>query len=75
MVLSLHAIECKLNNKILAFHRKISLNVHIKPIAGGIASVFKIHEYDARSLTTQTVALHNGMLSRGTELDRLHVVA
>jgi len=30
---------------------------------------------DARSLTAQAVAFHNGMLNRGTELDRLRVVA
>jgi len=30
---------------------------------------------DARSLTAQAVAFHNGMLSRGTELDRFRVVA
>lgn len=69
-----HAIKCILNNKILAF-RKISLNVHTKLIAGKIVSVFKIREYDARSLTTQAVAFYNGTLSRGTELDRLYVVA
>lgn len=35
----------------------------------------EIREYDdARSLTAQAVAFHNGMLSRGTELDRLRVV-